>query len=178
MPLTPYHFGPGMMLKGLLRRWFSLWIFILVQILTDFETLYFILKQEHPLHRFFHTYLGANVTMLLAVLLGRPAYHGWLSLRERIGKKEASSLHRLTWGTAFVSAALGSYSHVFLDSMMHSDLRPWNPFSLANPAYHFVSVRNLHFFCLVSGALGIVLCFVIGLRAFFSRSSRNPISRR
>jgi hypothetical protein len=38
MPFTPYHFGPGALVKAIMPRHFSFTVFCFAQIVTDFET--------------------------------------------------------------------------------------------------------------------------------------------
>ena len=40
---------------------------------------------------------------------------------------------------------------------MHADIRPFRPFTDANPLYGIVSVRNLYLFCIVTGLIGAAL---------------------
>jgi membrane-bound metal-dependent hydrolase YbcI (DUF457 family) len=56
--------------------------------------------------------------------------------------------------SATVGAFIGTYSHVFLDSIMHSDVQPFSPFSSQNPLHHIVSWLTLHALCLVLGVVG------------------------
>ena len=53
-------------------------------------------------------------------------------------------------------AFIGTYSHVFLDGIMHADLQPYAPFSTANNMLGFVSIDALHLFCAGVGAAGVV----------------------
>jgi membrane-bound metal-dependent hydrolase YbcI (DUF457 family) len=69
-----------------------------------------------------------------------------------------------------VSAFIGSFSHVLLDSVMHADVEPFAPFTLNNPILGLLSVEVLHKFCLYSGLLGAGLYFAIS--HWFSR--HNP----
>ena len=94
--------------------------------------------------------------MVVAVLLGVPLYNGGLWVLERL-RKTALPAPRLGWGTALVSAVIGVYSHVLLDSMMHSDARSFKPFSMENPALWIVSLETLLTFCVLSGVWGLVL---------------------
>jgi hypothetical protein len=44
-----------------------------------------------------------------------------------------------------------------LDSIMYSDLRPFWPFSPANPFFEALDLETLHARCLATGAAGILL---------------------
>ena len=49
---------------------------------------------------------------------------------------------------------LGAYSHVALDGVMHSDMRPFAPFSDVRPWLSAVSIEQLHLFCVACGIAG------------------------
>ena len=57
-----------------------------------------------------------------------------------------------------------TYSHVVLDSIMHSDMRPLAPLSGDNVLLHVVSAGGLHLLCVLSGVLGALLTGVLLLR--------------
>ena len=69
MPLTPFHFGLGCLLKGVLPSSFSLAAFIVSQVFIDMETLWNILSEHDRVHTFFHTYLGVLIPSLAATVL-------------------------------------------------------------------------------------------------------------
>ena len=72
MPFTPIHMGPGMAVKAALPRHFSIVVFGLTQITVDLEVLWYLARWNPPLHRFWHTYLGATVVATVLALAGRP----------------------------------------------------------------------------------------------------------
>jgi membrane-bound metal-dependent hydrolase YbcI (DUF457 family) len=47
--------------------------------------------------------------------------------------------------------------HSVLDGIMHADIRPFRPFTQANPLYGLVSVQILYLFCIVTGLVGAAL---------------------
>ena len=59
MPFTPFHFGPGMLIKGLIPKQFSLSVFALANIAMDVEPLYHLLRGGTQLHGASHTLIGA-----------------------------------------------------------------------------------------------------------------------
>ncbi len=161
MPITPFHFGPGAALKAVAPAHFSVTIFCYSQLVTDLESGFHLFRGEYPVHRFFHTYLGATLVGLACALTGRPicrlvlrVWRAWFPapFTEGFGRSD-----RIPWGVAFLSAFLGTYSHVFLDSIMHADLMPFSPFSTANPMLHKVSVASLHLLCLALGFAGVLI---------------------
>jgi hypothetical protein len=69
MPITPIHMAAGGSAKGLLNRHFSFVAFVMAQIVTDLEPLWYYLAIGSLDHRFFHTYLGATGAALIAAYL-------------------------------------------------------------------------------------------------------------
>ena len=61
---------------------------------------------------------------------------------------------QLTLLQVALGAALGTYSHIVLDSIMHADIRPLAPISDGNSLLHLVSLEVLHLACLVLGGVG------------------------
>jgi hypothetical protein len=158
MPVTPYHFGPGAAIKAAIPRYFSFTIFCFAQIVTDCETAYYLVRGEYPLHRVLHTYVGATCVAVFCIAVGRPLCQFALRLW---GDRDSAPFKRyfpagdtISWSAAVIGAFIGTYSHVFLDSIMHSDVRPFSPFSNQNPFYLLVSLYTLHFSCIVLGAFG------------------------
>ena len=136
MPVTPFHFGPGFLIKSILFKRFSFRVFILSNILIDIEPLYYILTNQYPLHRFFHTYIGATVVAIVSILLGRIIWR------------------KIPKSVVIIGAFLGTYSHILLDSIMHADLQPFYPFSSMNSLLHVLSYFQLHLLCVTTGVVG------------------------
>jgi hypothetical protein len=164
MPFTPFHMGPGLLIKSVLLRHFSLMVFGFSQVAMDIETLIRILRGDAILHGFTHTYLGATVIALISFLIGRPICQWFLNLRE-----SDPNFPFVEWlfeprviskSSAIVGAGVGTYSHVLLDSVMHFDVRPFAPWIETNPLIEVISVRMLHLVCITSGMLGGILLLV------------------
>jgi membrane-bound metal-dependent hydrolase YbcI (DUF457 family) len=77
----------------------------------------------------------------------------------------------ISWGVVFVSAAIGTFSHVVLDSVMHSDIEPFWPFSSANGLLEVISIEALHWVCIGSGLVGVVLYFLLAGRQAVQNNS-------
>lgn len=149
MPFTPFHFGPGALVKSIIPRYFSFTLLAFTQVLIDCETLYFIFKNEMPLHRFFHTYIGANFVLILAVFIGRPICQRILKL--------ANMRSNISIRCAIITGVIATYSHVFLDSIMHSDIKPFAPISASNPMLVIIDVGLLHLLCITCGVIGVIV---------------------
>ena len=158
MPFTPFHMGPGLLVKALLQGSFSLMVFAWAQIIMDIQPLVVMITGEGHLHGFSHTYVGATLIGIGSALTGKYAAELGLRLLGRSRDLPISS------PVAIVSAVIGSYSHVLLDGVMHADVQPFAPFILDNRLFGLVSVAALHELCLYSGILGIGLYFAISRR--------------
>lgn len=157
MPITPFHFGPGAALHALAPKHFSFLAFAAANVIIDVEPLYFMLTGQYPLHRFFHTYIGASLIVVATIALFVSARwfarHFWLP--------NVFTWRKLGLLPVVLGAAAGSYSHVLLDSFMHADITPFAPFNYANPLLRSIPLSTLHWACAVSG---IVALFVLHIR--------------
>ena len=156
MPFTPVHMGPGIAIKALLHGSFSLMVFGWAQIIMDIQPLIVMLTGEGHLHGFSHTYLGASLLAIIVILSGKHLAEFGLTV---IGISQQSSPIRITWRIAAISAFIGTYSHVILDSIMHGDVQPFYPFWLTNNLLGIISIEALHKLCLYSGLLGAAIYY-------------------
>ena len=155
MPFTPFHMGPGLLLKALLQGSFSLIVFGWAQIIMDIQPLFVLLTGEGHLHGFSHTYIGATLIGIGSALTGKYAAEFGLRFIGQTGYLPIS------WPVAISSAFVGSFSHVLLDSVMHADVEPFAPFIANNPFLGLLSIEALHNFCLYSGLLGVGVYFAV-----------------
>lgn len=160
MPFTPVHFGPGALAHAVAPKHVSFLAFCAANVVIDVEPLYYMLSGQFPVHRMAHTYVGAALVALLTLglWLGASRIASVVRLPDVFGWKQ------LTLRQVAIGAALGSTSHVLLDSAMHGDLRPLAPFSDANPLLRLVSLGTLHGSCVIAGVLGIAIVGVRHLR--------------
>ena len=165
MPFTPFHLGPGLAVKSLGGRRFSFLLFGFSQVLIDLEPSYYILTDQPPLHRFFHTYLGATLILVLSLLFGKPICE--IVIRVWNGTIDGNSRFALqpsiSWLAALLGAGVGAYSHVLLDSIMHSDMRPFAPFAAGNNLLGAITVEQLHLACVYLGLAGVFILLAIFL---------------
>lgn len=172
MPLTPYHLGPGVAIKAAARSRLSLIVFGWTQVLMDIQPLVVMLTGEGRLHGFSHTLLGATGIGAVAAATGKVALDATSDL---VPRRMRGAL-RTGWAVALGSGLLGAYTHLALDSVMHSDVRPLFPASDANPLLGVVSLGGLHLALVVSGALGaliyVLYSLLIGQRVAVGASTR------
>jgi membrane-bound metal-dependent hydrolase YbcI (DUF457 family) len=157
--------GPGLAVKAVAGRHFCLMVFGFAQIMIDIEPLVRIIREDPVLHGFTHTYLGATVIAVLSAIIGRPVCQFLLDYWTIDPHSPFMNWLRgpsnISWTAAISGAGVGAYSHVLLDSIMHSDMQPLAPLSETNALLHLISVDALHLMCIGTGLLGVVLLTVM-----------------
>jgi hypothetical protein len=149
--------APGILVKALLRGGFSLTVYASTQVIMDLQPLIANFTGEGPYHGFTHTYVGATMLALPAALTGK--YLAELALR--MLPRGRRGRVTISWRVALLSAFIGSYSHIALDSLVHSDIHPLFPLSGENPMGGFLSVSEVQESSLYVGLLGLVLYFAV-----------------
>jgi len=166
MPFTPFHMGPGILIKGLLQGSFSLMVFGWAQIIMDVQPLIVLITGEGHLHGFSHTYIGATLLAILAALTGKYLSEFGLLI---LGISKKDNPIKITWFVVYLSAFIGTFSHVVIDSIMHNDIEPFFPFFNTNGLLGLLSVSDLHKLCIYSGGIGAVVYYVV----LYSRKKAN-----
>jgi hypothetical protein len=162
MPATPYHFGPGLLIKAAAPRHFSMAAYSLTQIVIDLESVYFMLHRDPPFHRQLHTFLmGGMIGLLCGLLVAR--FGAWLSRPRDVVGEVLAAEYRLS--IAVLSGVFGGLLHPVLDGIIYSDIRPFRPFFSANPLYGLVSTRMVYEFCVVTALVGAALLLAWERRA-------------
>jgi len=164
MPIPPFHFGPGAAIHAAAPRYVSFLAFCAANVLMDIEPLYYILTQQYPLHRFFHTYVGAALVAIWTTALFAVSHRAAKDLR----LPDPFNWQHLGLRAVAIGATAGTFSHILLDSMMHSDIRPFAPFSNSNSLLGVISIQALYASCAVSGLVAIIL---LGVQSFQRESS-------
>lgn len=167
MPFTPFHMGPGILVKALLQGSFSLMVFGWSQIIMDIQPLVVMITGDGHLHGFTHTYIGATLLAIFSALTGK--YLSEIGLYV-LGLNRQWQV-RISWPVTVLSAFVGAYSHVLIDSVMHRDMAPFFPFSQASPLLGIISVSALHKVCVYSGLVGAAVYFGV---QWIQRNPRQP----
>jgi membrane-bound metal-dependent hydrolase YbcI (DUF457 family) len=164
MPFTPFHMGPGMAVKALAGPRLSLVSFGAAQVTMDIEPLVHMMRGDR-VHGFTHTYLGATVvglaTLAVARLLTRWLSGLWSDTLRTGGLGWLAEPNSGGWMPVFIGTFAGTYSHVFLDSIMHADMTPLAPFAEGNTLLHSLSYAGIHIVCVVSGILGLCAWVIV-----------------
>lgn len=169
MPLTPFHLGPALLLGLVFFSALHLPTFLTANVIVDLEpayALFFCPRCE--LHGFFHSFLGgslAAITLAIAMLaLNKPVKKIMRSfeLEQKASKK-----------SIFSSALLGVWLHVFLDSLLYSDMQPLYP-SPQNP-FHIglQALAPVYGLC----AIFFILGFIMYARRFKEREKNKGFSQ-
>ena len=160
MPLTPFHLGPGLLVKAVMRGAFSLIVFGIAQVLIDTQPLVALTTGRGAVHGWSHTWLGAVGIGAIAAVVGRPLANAAL----RLARGPSRGALRVSWTVAVGSALIGTLSHVGLDSLIYSDMHPLAPWSDAQPGLGSVTAGQAYLGCLVAGILGAVLYVAVSWR--------------
>jgi membrane-bound metal-dependent hydrolase YbcI (DUF457 family) len=151
MPVTPFHFGPGTLLKACAPRAVSLTAFVISQVLVDIESGYHLLWGGWPLHREAHSLPVAGLVGIYAGLAVR------LVGRRLLSSPNAMLQSEVRMWPALVGGLVGGLSHPLLDAVMHADLQPFWPVSAANPLLSVVGLWQLHVLCVGMGVAGVAV---------------------
>ena len=154
MPATPFHLGPGLLIKAAAPRQFSMAAYSLAQVVIDIESGFYVLRGEYPVHRQAHTFLLGGLIGLLCGLIVSRVGRWWARPRDAVPEVLAAEFRM---PIAVVSGIFGGIFHSVLDGIMHEDIHPFRPFTDANPLYELVSLRVLYLFCIITGLVGGVL---------------------
>ncbi|MGW8394180.1 hypothetical protein [Pseudoduganella sp. HUAS MS19] len=107
-----------------------------------------------------HTYVGATLTVCLTLAL----FYATRAAANRFRLPNLFAWRGLNAANVAVGAAFGSYTHIVFDSIMHSDIRPFAPFSDANPLWRIIPLDALHWSCVVAGAIGVAILILRKMR--------------
>jgi hypothetical protein len=160
MPFTPLHMGPGIAVKAVMPRYFSIVVFGLTQIALDLEVLWHMARHDYPFHTFWHTYLGATIIAAVLTVLGKPSSQWIKAMWNRIAAKcrdvDLTVSTPTTWVASFIGASVGAYSHILLDSLYHPDIEPLQPWSASNCVFGVLDPNGLEVVCVLIGIAGLV----------------------
>jgi hypothetical protein len=143
-----------LLVKAAAPRQFSMAAYSLSQIVIDIESGYYMLQHATPVHRQAHTFaLGGLIGLACGLIVSKVGT--WLARPRDVVPEALAAEYRLP--VAVVSGIFGGIFHSLLDGIMHADIRPFRPFSQANPLYGLVNVQILYLFCIVTGLVGAAL---------------------
>lgn len=157
--------GAALIAKPALNRHISVIAFGIAQVAMDIEPGIGMLTGADVLHGPTHTILGALVIAYLVMIIAPVVCNLLLSK----WNKEVT-FHKLRWliqsestskTAVTVGAFFGTLSHVLLDSLIHHDIHPLQPFSQANPLNSLISHDGVYQLCAIAGVVGAVAWMVM-----------------
>ena len=167
MPFTPFHMGPALAVKALAGRYFSVLTFGIAQVAMDIEPLVGMIRGAEVLHGWSHTYLGALViagtVVPISPAICRPILRRWNQELSHYRLGRLASAESFSSLAVVTGALVGTLSHVALDSIMLSDMRPFAPIAESNGLLHSISIAELHLSCVGAGIIGIAVWLLVGL---------------
>ncbi|MCC6609531.1 MAG: DUF4184 domain-containing protein [Burkholderiales bacterium] len=129
--------------------------------------------------RFSHTLLGATLVGLVSVWPGHMVcelvLRWWNTKLSHAQARYLAVDPRIGWGAAMSGAALGVYSHAFLNSVMHMDVRAFAPFSAVNPIQGVISMEVLH---LASALVGMTALAIFAVTFSHRRITSATVGER
>jgi membrane-bound metal-dependent hydrolase YbcI (DUF457 family) len=152
MPFTPLHLGPAILFGFLLFSYIDFPTFIIANVILDIEpflNLYF--NIGNSLHGFFHSFIGASIVALIISPIMFYLRKPLKKLLESFGLKQKTSFKKI-----LLASLSGVYLHVFLDSFLYSDIKPFFP-SIYNPIYDMLPYNEIINFCIFSLFAGVFL---------------------
>ncbi len=168
MPLTPLHMGPAMLVKAAAPRRFSIVTFGLTQIACDLEVLWFLVRWDPPLHRFWHTLAGVSIIAAVMAVAGKPLSDRIKAAWNRVAvrcRDADITVPATTSRTAAISGALvGAYSHLLIDALYHRDLLPFSPLARANPLRGLAPPWTIDAACVALGVVGLAWYLAVEIR--------------
>jgi membrane-bound metal-dependent hydrolase YbcI (DUF457 family) len=156
MPFTPYHFGPSALIGLPLKRWIDIPVFVLANVMIDFEPLtVMIFHPNYPLHGYFHTFLIGGISGLLWGLAAYPFRPVWRFFMNLFGLSYQPTLSKM-----MISGMLGIWLHVFIDSLLYQEVKPFFPIT-GNPFCAIVRESRVFGVCEMSlMAAAVIFCWL------------------
>ena len=158
MPFTPFHFGPSALIGLPLKRWIDIPVFVLANVVVDFEPLaVMVFRLDYPLHGYFHTLLIGGILGLLWGLAAYPFRPIWRFLMELVGLRYQPTLPKM-----MLSGLLGIWLHVLIDSVHYKEINLFFPVT-GNPFYEIVSFSLVFSVCEISMIAALVIYAFLAL---------------
>ena len=152
MPFTPYHFGPSGCVALALRKYIDIPVFVLANVVIDLEPgMVLLLDLNYRAHGYCHTLLFG---MVIGFVWGLVAYAARNHLKKLMGLFGLP--YQTSLGKMILSALLGIWFHVLIDSVCWRDTRPFWP-SDVNPFYGLATRNTVRLLCAVAFVPAIAL---------------------
>lgn len=139
--------GFGLFAKSVKPAKVSLIMFGFSQIVIDLQQLYKHIQYPHQLahHGLTHTIIGATIIAIICLL--------FRGLLEKLFRQSISKV------SAINGVFLGVYSHLLLDSLVHSEVskRLFLPLQIDSHLYGYINNKEMNVLCIFMGIIALVL---------------------
>jgi len=158
LPFTPFHIGPALLIYSvfLFLDPFALVIGGLIPDIEPFSRLY--LGLGNAVHGPLHSLVGPIFLLPFTLLFTLLTWKVYARIHP------STKLRRTLWQVSLISALFGSYSHIFLDAFLYSEMNLawplpyWNPFLYQLPSFTIYNIA--------------LACFLIALPLIIIRRYR------
>jgi len=152
MPFTPFHLGPAILIGLLFFPLIDIIIICIASVIVDIEPAYYLFfTQRGPYHGLLHTYLAATIISFLLTLIMYPLRNKYPKLLGFFGLKQETNHKRM-----LISALIGTYSHIFLDSFLYPEMHPFYPIR-GNVMLYALSPITVYGICILSFLLAGII---------------------
>ncbi len=165
MPFTPFHWGPALLIGMLLEKRINIPAIMIGSVIIDVWVTFLFFTGRYPHHGLLHTYLGASIAAVVVII-------SLLIARKRLKKiTDGFLLQQQNYSLTSIAlgAIIGTWSHVFLDSLLYPEMIPFWPFD-GNPMLDLVPGSFVYIFA--------ATCFLPGvgiyLYKFYFRLKKLP----
>ncbi len=153
MPFTPFHLGPALLIGLILFNYLDFPTFLIANIIIDIEPLTVLLiGLNSPLHGFFHSFIGGTIASMFLTMIVLRVRRFVSPLMEFFYREQNWSRRKI------LSASIsGVILHIFLDSFLYTDIRPFYPFR-GNPLLSGWPMGfTVYSFCVFSAVAGLII---------------------
>ena len=153
MPFTPFHLGPALLLGLILFNYIDFPTFLIANVIVDIEPLTVLLMGLNSLlHGFFHSFIGGTIASIFLTMIVTRVRKYVSPLMEFFYREQDWSRRKI-----LVASISGVYMHIFLDSLLYTDIRPFYPFR-SNPLLGGWSMGfKVFYFCVFSAVAGLII---------------------
>ena len=167
MPFTPYHFGPAGLIGLPLKRWIDIPVFVLANVVVDFEPLaVMVFQPDYPLHGYLHTYLFGGLIGLVWGLAAYPLRPVFVFLMRIFGLSYQPTIFRM-----MLSGLLGIWLHVFIDSFLYPEMNPFWPM-IGNPFFATIRFSRIFWLCEASLIAAVIIYGWLAFRNFLKSNKK------
>lgn len=161
MPFTPFHFGLAFLVFSLTLFFLDPIALFIGSVFPDIEgiTAVFILPGRGlPLHGPLHSFTGAFFSGTIVAVCS------WFSFRyiitalvEYFKLDLPFSIPQYSFKNSFLSAQIGTISHIVLDAPLYGEMDLLYPLGVGNPWYGLVPGSSIYLLCVLSFFLGVTI---------------------